>query len=110
MEDFFKQCVMNGIVISFDKTNNSFRYCKHVGTWEECVELAKRELNCSKLKFSVSVLYDKGFGTECITIGEIECASVNEAQILAEEKAHHYLTKQFGKKCVCEEVKITPTK
>jgi hypothetical protein len=64
----------------------------------------------NKLIFEVVVLYDKGFGPECLNAPKIEASTVEEAQLKAEKAATVFFLEKFGKKTQWNEVKIRPVK
>ena len=114
-EEFFKKMFMNDIQIAYSIESGNFTCWKNAdvftGSWEECINQVKTELNRiipPKMLFDVTVLYDKGYGSECLTLAQVEATTIENAQKIAEENAKRRLVDRFGKNCICEEVKIRP--
>lgn len=117
-DDFFKALAIKGYHIEFVE-KDIFKLVASLvpinistGSWDKIIEDASiiNQKPVQNLTFEVTVLYDKGFGPECLNIPQIEAPSVEEAQIKAEKAATAFFFEKFGKKTQWNEVKIRPVK
>jgi hypothetical protein len=68
---------------------------EHIASWEN-----------QENSYSITALYDKGFGPECLNLPNITAKNDQTARKKAEEVAAAFFLKQFGKKVVFDEINV----